>query len=58
MCIRDRAAPIARHILATYFAQQDGQPLPQLVVPAPAVPAPVVPAARVRVAANTAALDP
>ncbi|HQZ38747.1 MAG TPA: penicillin-binding protein 2 [Vicinamibacterales bacterium] len=52
------AAPIARHILATYFAQQDGQPLPQLVVPAPAVPAPVVPAARVRVAANTAALDP
>ncbi|MCC7243911.1 MAG: penicillin-binding protein 2 [Acidobacteria bacterium] len=52
------AAPIARHILATYFAQKDGQPLPQLVVPAPAVPAPVAPAPRGRAAANTAALDP
>ena len=45
------AAPIARHILATYFAQRDGQPLPQLAVPSPA---PAVPA---RVAANTAAFD-
>ena len=48
------AAPIARHILATYFAQQDGLPLPQLALPAPAAPTPAAPA---RSIANTAAFE-
>jgi penicillin-binding protein 2 len=51
------AAPIARHIMETYFAQKDGQPLPDPPQPAtPAAPAPT-PAAPARVAANTAAFD-
>lgn len=41
------AAPIARHVMETYFAEKDGLPLPQLVVPG-ARPAP---AARPAVAA-------
>jgi len=32
------AASIARHIIETYYAQKDGQPLPTLIVP-PATPA-------------------
>jgi penicillin-binding protein 2 len=46
------AAPIARHIMETYFAKQDGRPLPQLVTPVPPVvaaaaqPAPVTGAAQ------------
>jgi len=50
------AAPIARHIMETYFAQKDGLPLPGPPQPPPAapVPAPVAPS---RVAANTAAFD-
>jgi penicillin-binding protein 2 len=42
------ATPIARHVLETFFAKQDGQPLPALAPSAPvapATPAPVVPAA-------------
>ena len=52
------AAPIAKHILETYFAQKDGLPLPpppQPATPAAPVPAPATPT-RVA-AANTAALD-
>lgn len=44
------AAPIARHIIETYFAQKEGQPLPELKVPTPA-PAPTRPAAVATVAA-------
>ncbi|MGE3191041.1 MAG: penicillin-binding transpeptidase domain-containing protein, partial [Vicinamibacterales bacterium] len=33
------AAPIARHIIETYYAEQEGRPLPEL--PRPALPAPV-----------------
>jgi penicillin-binding protein 2 len=52
------AAPIARHIMETYFAQQEGRPLP----PPPQAPplpgaAPTAPAAPARVAATTADLD-
>jgi penicillin-binding protein 2 len=50
------AAPIARHIMDTYFAQQDGLPLPGPPQPPPAAPVPA-PAAPSRVAANTAAFD-
>ncbi|HWN86036.1 MAG TPA: penicillin-binding protein 2 [Vicinamibacterales bacterium] len=33
-------APIAKHVIATYFAKKEGRPLPQLAVPAaPAAPA-------------------
>jgi penicillin-binding protein 2 len=32
------AAPIARHLLETYFAGRDGTPLPRLTVPPPAEP--------------------
>ena len=32
------AAPIAKHVLATYFAKQEGEPWPVLAVPRPAVP--------------------
>jgi len=33
-------APIAKHVIATYFAKKEGRPLPQLPVPAaPAAPA-------------------
>ena len=35
------AAPIARHIMETFFAKQDGEPLPTL--PGPVEPAPVLP---------------
>lgn len=51
------AAPIARHIMETYFAQKDGLPLPELKVPVPggAAPVPAPTAPPVRVAANTAA---
>ena len=52
------AAPIAKHIMETYFAQKDGLPLPVLKVPASAAPAPVpAPTAPLRTAANTAGLD-
>jgi penicillin-binding protein 2 len=44
------AAQVARHIIDTYFAQRDGQPLPVLVPPAP--PAPAAPA---RITAATTA---
>jgi penicillin-binding protein 2 len=30
------AAPIAKHVIATYYAQKEGAPLPQLVLPPPA----------------------
>lgn len=43
------AAEVARHIIDTYFAQRDGQPLPVLTPPAP--PAPPTPA-RVTAAAT------
>jgi penicillin-binding protein 2 len=48
------AAPIARHVMETYFAQKDGLPLPPPPRPPQAAPVPVAPA---RVAANTAAFD-
>ena len=52
------AAPIAKHVMETYFAQKDGLPLPELKVPTPAGAAPApAPAAPVRVAANTAAFE-
>ena len=35
------AAPIARHIMETFFAKQDGEPLPAL--PGPVAPAPALP---------------
>jgi penicillin-binding protein 2 len=38
-------APIARHIIATYYARQEGQPLPEFPVQAPPPPAPAPPAA-------------
>jgi penicillin-binding protein 2 len=50
------AAPIARHVMETYFAQKDGLPLPPPPQPPRAAPVPV-PAAPARVAANTAAFD-
>ncbi len=50
------AAPIAKHVMETYFAQKDGVPLPVLKVPAPAAPVPA-PTAPLRTAANTAGLD-
>lgn len=43
------AAPIARHVMETYFAQKEGRPLPELKVPPPA-PAPTRPAAVATVA--------
>jgi penicillin-binding protein 2 len=49
------AAPIARHIIETYFAQQEGLPLPP--TPQPPGVAPAAPPAPPRVAANTAAVD-
>lgn len=50
------AAPIARHIMETYFAQKDGLPPPALQVPGPGGSAPTpAPTAPIRVAANTAA---
>jgi penicillin-binding protein 2 len=50
------AAPIARYVMETYFAQKDGLPLPPPPQPPQTAPAPV-PAAPARVAANTAAFD-
>jgi penicillin-binding protein 2 len=50
------AAPIARYVMETYFAQKDGLPLPPPPRPPQTAPAPV-PAAPARVAANTAAFD-
>jgi penicillin-binding protein 2 len=47
------AAPIARHVIETYFAQKDGLPLPALPPQGP----PVAPTVPVRTAANTAAFD-
>ncbi len=35
------AAPIARHVIETYYAQKEGRPLPAM--PAPTVPAPATP---------------
>ncbi|MCC7123400.1 MAG: penicillin-binding protein 2 [Acidobacteria bacterium] len=53
------AAPIARHVMETYFAQRDGLPLPELRLPASAAPVPApAPAAPSRAAANTAAAAP
>lgn len=54
------AAPIAKHVMETYFAQKDGLPLPELKLPAPpAAPAPTpVPTGPARAAANTAAFEP
>jgi hypothetical protein len=51
------AAPIAKHIMETYFAQQDGVALPVLKVPAPPgaparPPAPPRPTAATTVAFN------
>jgi penicillin-binding protein 2 len=43
------AAPIARHIIETYYAEKEGRPLPVLNVPPP-----VPPAAPARVVATTA----
>jgi penicillin-binding protein 2 len=52
------AAPIAKHIMETYFAQKDGLPLPAPPQPAsPVAPVPTPAAAPARVAANTAAFD-
>jgi penicillin-binding protein 2 len=52
------AAPIARHVMETYFAQKDGLPLPPPPQPPQAAPVPApAPAAPARVAANTAAFD-
>jgi penicillin-binding protein 2 len=50
------AAPIARYVMETYFAQKDGLPLPPPPRPPQTAPAPV-PTAPARVAANTAAFD-
>jgi penicillin-binding protein 2 len=50
-------APIARHVIETYFARKDGLPMPQLNVPAPAptpAPAPVAPAVAAPVAGPVA----
>jgi penicillin-binding protein 2 len=38
------AAPIAKHVMETFFAKQDGLPLPPLVPPAAPAPAPPAPA--------------
>jgi penicillin-binding protein 2 len=46
------AAPIARHIIETYYAEKEGRPLPVLNVPPP-----VAPAAPARVVATTAGGD-
>jgi hypothetical protein len=35
-------APIARHVMDTYFAKQEGRPLPVLPLPASPVPVPPV----------------
>lgn len=48
------AAPIAKHVMETYFAQKDGLPLPALQLPTPAPPPP----APVRAAATTADFTP
>ena len=46
-------ATVAKHIIQTYYAQRDGQPLPALVVPPAMMPAAPAPApAPVRVAAT------
>jgi penicillin-binding protein 2 len=50
------AAPIAKYVIETYFAQKDGLPLPAPPQPPQAAPA-RPPAAPARVAANTAAVD-
>jgi penicillin-binding protein 2 len=54
------AAPIAKYVMETYFAQKDGLPLPTLKLPAPpAAPVPTpVPTGPVRAAATTAAPEP
>jgi penicillin-binding protein 2 len=46
------AAPIARHIIETYYAEKEGRPLPVLNVPPP-----VPPAAPARVVATTAGAE-
>jgi penicillin-binding protein 2 len=48
------AAPIAKHVINTYFAEKEGRPLPELVVPPPPG-APTRPAAVATVAENAAA---
>lgn len=50
------ASPIAKHIIETYYAQRDGEPLPVLAPPPAAAPVPVpvpVPAAPVRTTVMT-----
>jgi penicillin-binding protein 2 len=47
------AAPIARHMIETYFAKKEGKPLP--AYPVPVVPTPPPPATTTVVAAGTAA---
>jgi penicillin-binding protein 2 len=37
------AAPIAKHVMETYFAKKEGRPLPSLTPPRPPAPAPVAP---------------
>ncbi len=51
-------APIARHIIETYYARKEGQPLPRLNVPAPAPgPAPAPPSPAVTVPAARPVAD-
>lgn len=50
------AAPIAKHVIATYFAKQEGRDLP--VYPVPAAPAAAPPPAAPAVVARTAAPAP
>lgn len=52
------AAPIARHVMETYFAQKEGRPLPVLTVPSTAKPAPAAPAPAPRPSAPTADFEP
>lgn len=52
------AAPIARHVMETYFAQRDGLPLPVLAVPPSAKPAPAPAQPATRPAAPVADFEP
>jgi len=52
------AAPIARHVMETYFAQKEGKPLPVLAVPPSAKPAPAAPTPATRPAVPTADFEP
>jgi penicillin-binding protein 2 len=48
------AAPIAKHVIETYFAEKEGRPLPELKVPTPPGQ-PAVPAPRATVRTNAVA---